>query len=64
MAYDLYHKGNIEVVYKKAIPETGREGPYVCETSKLPHFLDNRLKHGGEVTSLTCLLSFSPRRFL
>jgi hypothetical protein len=27
----------------KAIPVTGRESPYVCETSSLPHFLDNRL---------------------
>jgi hypothetical protein len=23
----------------KAIPVTGREGPYGCETSRLPHFL-------------------------
>jgi hypothetical protein len=23
----------------KAIPVRGREGPYVCETSRLPHFI-------------------------
>jgi hypothetical protein len=28
---------------------TGCGGPYGCETSRLPHFLDNRFKDGGEV---------------
>jgi hypothetical protein len=37
----------------KAIPVTGCEGQYGCETSKLPHFLDNRLTEGGKVVSLT-----------
>jgi hypothetical protein len=37
----------------KAIPVTGRGGPQDCDTSRLPHFLDNRLKDGGEVVSLT-----------
>jgi hypothetical protein len=37
----------------KALPLTGREGPLGCETSRLPHFLDNRLTDGGEVVSLT-----------
>jgi hypothetical protein len=37
----------------KAVPVTGREGPYGCETSRLPHFLANRLTDGGEVVSLT-----------
>jgi hypothetical protein len=36
----------------KAIPVAGREGPYICESSRLPHFLDNRLTDGGEVVSL------------
>jgi hypothetical protein len=26
----------------KAVPVTGLEGTYGCETSRLPHFLDNR----------------------
>jgi hypothetical protein len=47
----------------KAIPVTGREGPRGCETSRLSHFLDNRLTDGDEVLSLTRrtpeLLSFS-----
>jgi hypothetical protein len=30
----------------KAIPVTGREDPYGRETSRLPHFLDNRLTDG------------------
>jgi hypothetical protein len=36
----------------KAIPVTGREGPLGCETSRLPHFLDNMLTDGSEVVSL------------
>jgi hypothetical protein len=34
---------------RKAISVTGREGPYCCETSRLPHFLENWLTDGGEV---------------
>jgi hypothetical protein len=30
------------------IPVIGRGGPYVCETLRLPYFLDNRLTKGGE----------------
>jgi hypothetical protein len=37
----------------KAIPVTGRGGPYGCDTSRLPHLLDSRLTDGGEVVSLT-----------
>jgi hypothetical protein len=37
----------------KAIPITGRGGPWVCETSRLPHFLDNQLTDGVEVVSFT-----------
>jgi hypothetical protein len=44
------------MVTGKAIPVTGREGPYGCETSRLPHFLDNRLTDGGEVVSPTVAL--------
>jgi hypothetical protein len=44
----------------KAIPVTGRGGPQGCETSRIPHFLDNRLTDGGEVLSLTCRPPFTP----
>jgi hypothetical protein len=46
----------------KAIPVIGRGGPYVCETSRLPHFLDNWLRDGGEFFSRTRRPSFTPRR--
>jgi hypothetical protein len=42
-------------------PVTGREGPYGSETSRLPHFLDNRLTDGGKVVSLTRRLPFTPQ---
>jgi hypothetical protein len=44
----------------KAIPVTGPEGPKGCETSRLPHFLDNQLTDGSEVVSRP----LPPRRFL
>jgi hypothetical protein len=34
----------------KSIPVRGRGGPYGCETSRLPHFLDNRLADGVVVS--------------
>jgi hypothetical protein len=37
----------------KAIPARGLGGPQGCEVSRLPHFIDNRPKDGGEVVSLT-----------
>jgi hypothetical protein len=46
----------------QAIPVTGREGPKGCETSRLPHFLDNRLTDGGEVVSHRRRLPFTPRK--
>jgi hypothetical protein len=46
----------------KAISVTGRGGPQGCETSRLPHFLDNRLTDGGEVVSLTRRPPFTPRK--
>jgi hypothetical protein len=45
----------------KLSPVTGRGGPLGCETSRLPHFLGNRLTDGGEVVSLTCWLLFTPQ---
>jgi hypothetical protein len=52
---------NITVKKGKSIPVTGRGGPSVCETLRLPHVLDNRLTDGGEVISLKRLPSFTPR---
>jgi hypothetical protein len=46
----------------KAIPVTGREGPYGCEMSKLPHFLDSQLTDGGEVVSPARQPPFTPRK--
>jgi hypothetical protein len=46
----------------KAIPVTGRGDPYGYETSRLPHFLDNRLTEGGEVVSLTLWQPSTPRK--
>jgi hypothetical protein len=36
---------------RRALPVTGRGGPQVCETSRLPHFVNNRLTDGNEVVS-------------
>jgi hypothetical protein len=46
---------------REAVPITDRAGPWGCETSRLPHFLDNRLTDGGEVASLTCQPPFTPQ---
>jgi hypothetical protein len=46
----------------KAIPVPVRGGPNGCETSMLPHFLDNRLTDVGEVVSLTLRPTFTPRK--
>jgi hypothetical protein len=47
----------------KAIPVTGSGDTYGCETSRLPHFLDNQLTYGGEAVNLTAAL-YTPGRFL
>jgi hypothetical protein len=44
----------------KYIPVTESRSPDGCETSKLPHFLDNALTVGSEVVSLTGRPSFTP----
>jgi hypothetical protein len=52
----LYYLVSAIVIVKgksKGIPVTGREGRKGCETSRLPHFLDNRFTDSGEVFSLT-----------
>jgi hypothetical protein len=46
----------------KASPVTGRGGPQSCETSRLPHFLDNRLTNGVEDVSLMRRPPFTPRK--
>jgi hypothetical protein len=45
----------------KAIPLTGRGGPYGCQTSWLPYFLDSRLSDGGEVYSRTRRPPLTPK---
>jgi hypothetical protein len=41
------------------MPVTGGGGPWGCERLRLPHFLDNQLKDGGEAVGL-----YSSGRFL
>jgi hypothetical protein len=43
----------LKLLLRKASPVTGRGGPLSCETSRLPHFLDNRFTDDDEVVSLT-----------
>jgi hypothetical protein len=45
----------------RTIPVTCRGGPYGCEKSRLPHFLDSRFTNGGEVVSLTRRSPFNPQ---
>jgi hypothetical protein len=49
----VYLRNSPALVKSKAIPVTGHGGPQGCETSRLPHFLENRLTDGGEVSNLT-----------
>jgi hypothetical protein len=53
---------NFLLVKGKAIPVTGHEGPWGCETSRLPHFVDSRITDGGEVISLTHRPPLTPRK--
>jgi hypothetical protein len=46
----------------KTIPVTGCGGPWCCETSSLPHFLEYRLTDDGEVVSLTSRPPFTRRK--
>jgi hypothetical protein len=45
----------------KVIPVTGSGGSQVCEASRLPHFLDDGLAHGGGVVSLPRQTAFTPQ---
>jgi hypothetical protein len=56
------HKNSNTVCKKgKAITVKDPEDPLVCETSRVPHFLNNRLTDGGEIVSLTCRPPFTPQ---
>jgi hypothetical protein len=64
MAYNLEAdtvSPHILIKKGKDILVTGRGGSYVCETSRLPHFLENRLTDGGDVVSFTRLPPFTPQ---
>jgi hypothetical protein len=61
MAENEHQKPILTLTVKgKAIPVTGRGGSQGSDTSRLPHFLENRLKDGGEV-SFTRRSQFSPQ---
>jgi hypothetical protein len=47
----------------KTVPLTCRGGPYGCERSRIPHFLEYRLTDGGEVVILTCRSPFPTGTF-
>jgi hypothetical protein len=49
----------------KAIPVTGHRGPYVCEKSRVQHFLDKWLIDGGKIVRPTRRpLLYPPGKFL
>jgi hypothetical protein len=60
-AFDLNYCDFYMSIRGKVPPVTGRGGPNDCETSRLPHFLDNRLTDGSEVFSLKRQPAFAPR---
>jgi hypothetical protein len=51
-----------KVEKSEAAPATGRGGSWTSETSRLPHFVDNRFKDGVDVVSLTRRPPFTPRK--
>jgi hypothetical protein len=57
----LRQSDSTKVKKGKAIPLTGRKGPPGCETSRFPHFLDNRPTDGGKVVSLMRRPPFTPQ---
>jgi hypothetical protein len=52
-----YDSSALQKVKGKAIPVTIRGDPQGCETSRLLHFLGNRLTDGDEVVRLLVLIS-------
>jgi hypothetical protein len=55
------NNNNVKAVEAKALLVTCRGSPQRCETSRLPHFLNNRLTDVGKVVSLTSRPSFNPQ---
>jgi hypothetical protein len=51
----------LKKVKGKAVPVTAHGGPQRCGTSRLKHFLHNRLTDGGEDVSLTHQPPFTPQ---
>jgi hypothetical protein len=47
---------------RKSTSVTGRGAPQACETSRLQHFVDNRVTYASEVVRLTRRLPFTPRK--
>jgi hypothetical protein len=58
-AFTIFKNNSIK---GKTIPVTGCEGPWGCETLRIPHFVDNRLTDAGEIVSLTRQPPFTPRK--
>jgi hypothetical protein len=52
----------LKIIKGKAIPVRGHGSPQVCETSRLPHFLESRLADGGKIVSLMRRRPFAPRK--
>jgi hypothetical protein len=50
---------HVDINRGKAVPVTGRRGPYGYETSRFPHFLNNRVTDGVKVVSLMCRPRFT-----
>jgi hypothetical protein len=57
----ITHLYKYERVKINAIPVPGRGGPWGCVTSKISHFLDNRLIDGGVVVSFALGSPFTPK---
>jgi hypothetical protein len=49
------------MIKSKTIPVTDRGGPYGCEKSRFPRFLNSRFTYGGKVVSPKCRPSFTPQ---
>jgi hypothetical protein len=58
----IEHRKHALSVKGKDIHVTGYGGPQGCETSRLPHFLDNQFTDVSEFFSLTLWPPFTPRK--